>query len=121
MYGSPMSETANTPQARCSRKLTAATSIAAGKGRICRLRERAEKALRGFTAAQVEKARELIEDGGIVAFRPGVFRAVSSKGDTTYLTTAAGQCSCPAAARSGRADRCYHVLSARLMTAGKAI
>jgi hypothetical protein len=76
------------------------------------------KAVAGFTAAQVEKARELISDGGLVpASRPGVFRAVSSTGDATYLTASTGQCNCPSGLR-GRG--CYHGLAARIVSAGRA-
>jgi len=103
----------------CGRKLTAASSIAAGYGPVCRARIRLaalNDAIRGFAQAQVDKARELIADGGIIPTgRPGVFRAVSSKGDGSYLTHPA-TCSC-AAARRGKATPCYHSLAAKLLLA----
>lgn len=107
----------------CGRKLTSAKSIASGYGPVCRARIRAAalaEAVKGFAAAQVDKARELIADGGIIPTgRPGVFRAVSSKGDETYLTHPA-TCSC-AAAKRGKATPCYHSLAARvIMATGKA-
>src|SRR5258707_1361523 len=55
---------------RCRRKLRAAASIAASYGPVCRARIRAAAlaaALAEFTAAQVDKARELLADGGSLA------------------------------------------------------
>jgi len=103
------------------RRFRSADAAATAKpyGRICSARVRLAamtEAVKGFAAAQVDKARELIADGGIVATtRPGVFRAVSSKGDGSYLTHPA-TCSC-AAARRGRATPCYHSLAAKLLLA----
>lgn len=107
---------------RCGRKLTAARSVSEGYGRGCRARIRAAaiaQAVKDFTATQVEKARELIADGGLVPTkRPGVYRAVSSKGDGTYLVHVSGNCACPGGLR-GRA--CYHGIAARILGAsGKA-
>ena len=96
-----------------------AAAKAAPSGRICRAKIRLamlNEAVRGFAAAQIDKARELIADGGLIPTgRSGVFRAVSSKGDDTYLTHPA-TCSC-AAARRGKATPCYHSLAARLVMA----
>jgi hypothetical protein len=53
----------------CGRKLTAPASVKAGYGPVCRARIRAAalaEAVKDFTAKQVEKARELIADGGLV-------------------------------------------------------
>lgn len=108
---------------RCGRvrhfRSAEAAAKAAPHGRICAMRIRAAAiadAVKGFAQAQVDKARELISDGGIVATnRPGVFRAVSSKGDGSYLTHPA-TCSC-AASRRGRATPCYHSLAAKLLLA----
>jgi len=94
-----------------------AAAKAAPSGRICRAKLRLAalaEAVAGFAAAQVDKARELIADGGIIATnRPGVFRAVSSKGDESYLTHS-DVCNCPAGLR-GR--QCYHLAAARILTA----
>ncbi len=107
---------------RCGRKLRAASSIAAGMGRGCRAIVRAAaiaEAAKGYAATQVEKARELIADGGLIRTgRPAVFRAVSRKGDATYLTHSP-TCSC-AAAKRGTATPCYHSLAAKLVLAGRA-
>lgn len=102
-----------------------AAKVSGSYGRICAMRVRLAAitgAVKGFAQAQVDKARELISDGGLIpTSRPGVFRAVSSRGDGTYLVTATGQCNCIAAVKSGKADRCYHTLAARLVAAtGKA-
>ncbi len=54
---------------RCGRALSATASVRTGYGPGCRARIRAAAvadALRDFTAAQVDKARELIADGAIV-------------------------------------------------------
>jgi len=103
----------------------AAARHAAPYGRICAVRVRLaalNEAIRGFAQAQVDKARELIADGGLIPTgRPGVFRAVSSKGTDTYLTSAKGNCNCPHGLRVTTAKFCYHVAGARILVAsGKA-
>ena len=104
---------------RCGRKLTSEASIRAGYGPTCLRKIRAAaiaEARAEFTTDQQAKADELIRDGALVpvgaTVRNGsLYRAVSSKGDATYLVTSAG-CSCMAGVR-GR--RCYHVLAARVL------
>lgn len=102
---------------RCGHKIRSAASVAARYGPVCRAKIRLaaiNEAIRGFAAAQVDKARELISDGGLVPTgRPGVFRAVSSNGTDTYLVHSA-VCNCPAGLR-GR--QCYHLAAARILTA----
>jgi hypothetical protein len=114
---------------RCGRvrrfRSAEAAANAAPHGRICAMRVRLAamtEAVKGFAATAIEKAQQLIADGGIIpSGRKGIMRAVSSTGDGTYLVTAAGQCNCIAALRSGKADRCYHTAAARLLVAaGKA-
>lgn len=104
---------------RCGRPLRAASSVSTGYGRWCRARIRAAQLaeiLKGFTVAQVEKARELITDGGLVpTSRRGVFRAVSSDGQRTYLAHSA-TCNCPWGLR-GRAKACAHSLAVRIVLA----
>jgi uncharacterized protein DUF6011 len=103
---------------RCHRILRSAASVQAGAGRWCRAKERAAQTvaiLKGFTEAQIEKARQLLTDGALIpTARPGVFRAVSSKGDTSYLAHSA-TCSCPGGLRSRSA--CYHSLAVRIVLA----
>jgi hypothetical protein len=105
---------------RCGHKIRSARSLAAGYGPVCRARIRLAaitEAVRGFTAAQVDKARELISDGGMVPTgRPGIFRAVSSNGVDRYLVHSA-TCNCPAGLRARSA--CYHVAAARILAAAK--
>jgi Family of unknown function (DUF6011) len=120
-----MSETANPQQARClrpgcGRRLTAVASIARGYGRHCAAKIRkaaAEAVAADFKPEQFAKALELISDGGLVAHpHAGVYRAVSSRGDVTYLTSPHG-CNCPAGLRSRSA--CYHQAAARVLEATK--
>lgn len=74
--------------------------------------------LHGFTAAQADKARLLIEDGGIVATAfPRVFLVVGSDGETLYRTHPDG-CTCPAGLH---ARRCYHMAAAALLTMDHAL
>lgn len=71
--------------------------------------------LDGFKPAQVDKARELIEQGAILPTkRAGLFTAVSSDGSVTYLVHASG-CTCPAGQR-GRYV-CYHRAAVAILSA----
>jgi len=100
----------------CGRILRAASSVKAGYGPVCRAKIRATAArvaLMNYTAAQIDKAAELISDGGLIPVRAGLFRAASSRGDCTYLTDADGRCDCPAG-QHGR--RCYHTAAAVMVT-----
>ncbi|MGI5286669.1 helix-turn-helix domain-containing protein [Nonomuraea polychroma] len=68
-----------------------------------------------YKPAAIDKARALIEDGGILpTSRPGLFTAVSSDGTTTYLVHASG-CTCPAG-RRGKYP-CYHRAAVALLEA----
>jgi excisionase family DNA binding protein len=71
--------------------------------------------LDAWKPAQVDKARELVEQGGILpARRPGFYKAVSSDGAGTYLVHASG-CTCPAGQRGKH--QCYHRASAAILSA----
>jgi hypothetical protein len=89
----------------CGRVLRSAESIARGYGPVCarKIRAAQESAdLTPWTERQLDDARELIEDGGIVpTARPSVFRTVSTRGDAVYMTSA-HWCGCPAK------KECYH-------------
>jgi hypothetical protein len=102
---------------RCHRQIRSASSVSAGYGRWCRAKIRAAalaEAVKGFTAEQAEKARDLISDAGIVRTgRAGIWRTVSSRGDEFYLTHTDG-CNCKAGL-NGR--RCYHTAAARILAA----
>lgn len=101
----------------CGRKLTAARSIAAGKGRTCtrKLRDAARaKATAGVKPELVAKAEELIADNGLIQIRPTVFRSMSSDGTRAYLTAPQG-CTCPAGVRGKYL--CYHRVAAMIALA----
>lgn len=101
---------------RCGRTLRAAKSIAAGYGRTCRARVAAAAHTTDLTAykpAQLASAQELIEDGAIIAIRPGIFRTVATDGTELYLT-AVQACTCPAGLKQ---RRCYHRAAAAILTA----
>jgi hypothetical protein len=97
---------------RCGRRMNRAVPYGpkcAAKIRKAQL----DEARADFTGDQQAKADELIRDGGIVAHpHKGVFMAVSSKGDATYLVHAAA-CNCSAGLKSKRP--CYHQLAARVL------
>ena len=111
-----MTTTNTTPAAetrclRCGRKLK--NGGAYGPKCAAKIRQAALAEARAeFTEAQQVKADELIRDGGIVAQAPGLFEAVSSKGDDLYATDGRS-CTCPAGAKD---RRCYHLLAARVLT-----
>lgn len=115
---------------RCGRKLTAPASVAAGLGPTCQVKRAAEEremlALEaGFTARQVEDARELLEDGGLAHLRGTLYLAVSTDGRQIHrLDLAAGACTCEHGIRRVRFGRpvlksgalgipgCYHLAAA---------
>lgn len=79
--------------------------------------ERQQATIATHKPAQIEKARELIADGGIVEVRRGrnsVFRVIASNGVDRYLT-AAQACTC----KAGLVGRfvCYHRIAAQLIAA----
>jgi hypothetical protein len=102
---------------RCGRRLRTAKSIAAGYGAGCRARIRAAAKLAdlaAWTQRQLDDARELIEDGGVVpTSRRGVFRTVSSDGEEFHLTHTEA-CNCPAGLKS---KLCYHRAAVTLVLA----
>lgn len=99
---------------RCGRRLTAAKSIALGRGPRCDAKVQAEAAALAAKPEQVAKALELLTDGGVETLRPGrVWLVVASNGIDRYRT-APMACTCPAGAR-GRT--CYHQLAVGLLAA----
>jgi len=116
-----MTSTETTPETHrclsCGRRITSAESVAAGRGSGCRakIRKAAKAAdLSAWTGQQVEQARELIEDGGVVpTVRADVFRTVSSDGTEIHLTHP-GACNCPAGLKS---KLCYHRAAVALVLA----
>lgn len=104
---------------RCKRVLRSADSIARGYGRHCARLARREEAARlvlaNYSAAQVEKVRELLEDGGVARTSRRTFEVVASDGVRRYeVDTTRASCTCKAA-ESGR--KCYHVAAAQLLAA----
>ena len=101
---------------RCNRVLRSKTSISNGYGRSCKAKIAAASKtadLADFKPAQIESARELIEDAAIVLIRRNVFRSVSTDGTEQYLT-ARQSCNCPAGLKS---KRCYHRAAVEILTA----
>jgi excisionase family DNA binding protein len=73
--------------------------------------------LTDYKPQAIEKARQLIEDGGIrPTSRPGFYKAVSSDGVVTYLVHRAG-CTCPAGQRGKHV--CYHRIAVEILTAAR--
>lgn len=102
---------------RCGRTLRSAKSVALGYGPTCGRKIRTAANAPAVTAhkpAAIEKARELIEQGGILPLRGRrVFTVISSDGTHAYKTAPTG-CTCPAGIKG---SRCYHQLAARLLLA----
>jgi hypothetical protein len=100
----------------------AAAKAAKPTGRVCAARIRLamfNEAIKGFAAKQVEAARELIADGGLVPTkRHGVFLAVSSDGERTYLTHSE-TCACPSGLKRITACTCKHSLAVRIIMASR--
>lgn len=117
-----MAATAPAPTAhcaRCGRTLRSAASIAAGYGPTCarRIREATKVVdLTAYKTFQVEKAADLIEDGGIIRLtRAGDYAAVSSNGADHYLINIHNRtCTCRAGERG---LRCYHLAAATVLAA----
>jgi hypothetical protein len=107
-----------------TRRFRSAEAANAAKpyGRICSARVRLAamaEAVKGFAARQVEAARELIADGGLVPTkRHGVFLAVSSDGERTYLTHSE-TCACPSGLKRLTACTCKHSLAVRIIMASR--
>jgi len=100
----------------CGRKLTAARSIADGRGRTCARKLRTAAAAASLTVKPetVAKAVELLADGGLVRIRPTVFKSASSDGSRVYRTAPQG-CTCPAGIRGKYL--CYHRVAAAIALA----
>lgn len=103
---------------RCGRVLRAARSISQGYGRGCAAKIAAAaqaKAVAEFKTPAIEKAKQLIADGGIVPIRARrIFRVVSTDGTATYLT-APQACNCAAGLKGRHA--CYHRVAATILAA----
>ncbi len=119
-YSLSMSNTTGTPVkcGRCHRVLRSARSCREGYGPGCRaiMRAAAIAAVKGFTWAQIERARELIELRAVVATkRPGVF-LVAGSGGAVYKSHSQ-TCNCPSGLRRLTACTCKHSLAVRIRLA----
>lgn len=84
-----------------------AAALAVSAETLVRLADR----LLAYTADQIAKAVELIEDGGIHQLRPGIWLAVSTDGTRVHRTTAS-RCTCEAGIKG---IRCYHNVAVRAL------
>lgn len=112
-----MTETPNSRRQclRCGRTLRSKASVAAGYGPTCGRKIRAAAVASAHKAAQVAKAIELIEVGGIVPLRRRrVFAVIASNGRDRYLT-AREACNCAAGLRARHG--CYHRVAVELLAA----
>lgn len=102
----------------CGHALTSARSKAHGYGPRCWSRILSSldwEPAKNYPLWQVDKARELIEDQGVVALRNNrVWLAVSSDG-TRWYRVAANACTCKHGIHSLSVAHCYHTLAARIM------
>ena len=105
--------------ARCRRVLRSERSKRDGYGRGCKAILRAAAlaaAVKGFTQAQIDRARELIELRALVATgRAWVFQVAGSDG-AVYLTHS-DTCNCPSGLRRLTACTCKHSLAVRMILA----
>ncbi|WP_225846933.1 SWIM zinc finger family protein [Streptomyces sp. HPF1205] len=112
---------ATTPETRCTkcrRRLRKPSPD--GYGPKCRAKVRRagrRPEIGQYKPHLVEKAIELLEQGGLIPLRKSsknsVFLAVSSDGTTTYKTAPAA-CTCPAGLRA--AYDCKHRIAAHIVT-----
>jgi hypothetical protein len=103
--------TASVPDADAASTARPAAPVVTGGGAGPGSKARRLAGLAEFTARQIDQARELIEDGGVIpTAMAAVVRTVSSDGLRVYLTTL-NACTCPAA------KACFH-RAALLMVAG---
>jgi len=127
MTGTASTETA--AEARClrpgcGRKLTDPKSVALGMGPRCAAKVRAagEAAdLSAWTPAQVEDARQAIEDGAVVpSTREGVFHVVSADGSEVHLVHRDG-CNCTAGLKTHHPRPCWHRCAVAIVTASQPV
>lgn len=100
---------------RCGRKLTSASSVAAGIGPRC---SAIQAATEGLSVKQVDKMEQLITDQAIVSTnRKGVYKIVNEAGEHIHTVSVNGNCTCEWGTRRTSADTkvCYMVAAARLL------
>lgn len=99
----------------CGRKVSSARAVREGRGSGCsaKARKAARELAETMKPESLDKARELIADGGITRIRPTVFLAVSSDGSRVHRTAPQG-CTCRAGLRG---INCYHRDAVRILLA----
>ncbi|MEU5497926.1 hypothetical protein [Streptomyces griseofuscus] len=111
----------NKPETRCTRchrrlRNTSPDGLGPKCRQMVRKAGRSEQITRRYKTHLVERAVELLEQGGIIHLRDTgknrVFLAVSSDGSTAYRTTHSA-CTCPAGLRS-KCD-CKHRIAAHMI------
>jgi hypothetical protein len=106
-------QTEQTRCRHCGRVLRSPRSVATGYGPTCARKIRRATTATNAKPQAIEKARELIEQGGILPLRGHrVFTVVSSDGARTYKTHPAA-CTCPAGLRGTHV--CYHRVAAQIL------
>jgi hypothetical protein len=107
----------------CNLKLTDPKSVARGRSRRCWAKVQAAANtvdLSPWTPAQVEEARQAIEDGAVVpSNREGVFHIVSSDGSEVHRTHRDG-CNCVNGLKTRPARPCYHRCAVAIVLATSA-
>jgi len=107
----------------CGRTLRSAEAVARGYGSRCwaKIRKAAKQAdLSAWTPQQVEQARELIEDGGVVpSTRPDVFHTVSTDGTEVHRTAEHG-CNCTNGLKTHQPRPCFHRCAVAIVLASQA-
>jgi hypothetical protein len=107
----------------CRRPIRSAESIATGYGAGCRakIRKAAKQAdLSAWTASQIEDAREVIADGGVVpSTREGVFHVVSADGTEVHLVHRGG-CNCTSGLKTRQPRPCFHRCAVAIVTGATA-
>jgi hypothetical protein len=109
---------------RCHRVLRSARSCREGYGPGCRAIMRAAAfaaAVKGFTERQIDRARELIEFGAVIATsRPGVYLVANDDPQHPYKSHRE-TCNCASGLHRLTACTCKHSLAVRIiMATGKA-
>jgi hypothetical protein len=95
----------------CGRTLHSPATVARGYGSRCwaKIRKAAKQAdLSAWTPAQIEDARQAIEDAAVIpSNREGVFHVVSSDGSEVHLVHRDG-CNCTAGLKTHQPRPCWH-------------
>lgn len=120
--------TTNTTETRkclggCGYTLRSAKAVARGYGSRCwaKIRKAAQGAdLAAWSPAQVDEARQAIDDGAVVpSARPGVFKVVSVDGLEVHITHRDG-CNCAGGLKNLPPRPCWHRCAVAIVLAASA-